>query len=196
MGGGVQACTDGCGTVFKLSQVGGVWTETQLHLFQGYPSDGGEPVGNLAFDAAGNLYGTTEEGGGSSACNAGVGCGTVFKLTPSGGTWVESLLHTFNNTPDGKYPNYITLDSAGNLFGTTAAGGGCYDSDVCGTVYELSPAGSSWHETILHSFQYGQFPDGLSPLGGVVFAPDGNLYGTTREGGTMSGEGTVFQIKP
>lgn len=199
LGGGIQTCYEGCGTVFKLSQVGGVWTETQLYLFQGHPSDGGTPIGNLAFDAAGNLYGTTDFGGGSIACNAGEGCGTVFKLTPSGGTWTETLIHTFNNAPDGRYPNYITLDSMGNLFGTTSEGGsGCgSDPHHCGTVYELSPSGSQWHETILHSFQLGQFSqDGRNPLGGVIFAPDGNLYGTTLTGGTMSGEGTVFEVKP
>jgi uncharacterized repeat protein (TIGR03803 family) len=200
LGGGVQSCYDGCGTVFKLSQQGGVWTETQLYLFQGYPSDGGNPIGNLVFDGAGNLFGTTQFGGGSTACNSGIGCGTAFKLTPSGGTWTEALIHTFAGIPDGVYPNRIVLDGKGNLFGTTYEGGtqnGCLGIYNCGTVYELSPTGSNWTETRLHNFQAGNnTSDGGNPLGGVIFGPSGNLYGTTLDGGVHSGEGTVFVVKP
>ena len=198
-GGGQGQCYLGCGTVFELSHSGGSWTETQLYTFSGYPSDGANPRSVLGRDTAGNFYGTTTFGGGSVNCNAGEGCGTAFKLTLSAGIWSEKIIHVFNNDPDGKYPNYITLDSAGNVFGTTQEGGnGCaFDSNHCGTVYELSTNGSNWKETILHSFQPGQFSqDGRNPFSGVIFAPDGNLYGTTLGGGTMSGEGTVFQIKP
>ena len=188
----------GPGTVFKLSQQGGVWTETQLYRFQGYPIDGSYPIGNLAFDSAGNLYGATNHGGSSRACNGGVGCGIVFTLSPSGSTWVEQQIHTFTSAPDGKYPNYVTIDSAGNLFGTTEEGGsGCLPDHDCGTVYELSPNGSNWQETILHNFQRnGITQDGRNPKGGVTLGPDGNLYGTTLGGGTMSGEGTVFEVEP
>ena len=109
------------------------WTETILHSFTG--TDGENPyTGNLVFDSAGNIYGTTRSGGEFDA-------GAVYKLTRNGNSWTESVLHSFADSNDGRFPwAGVTLDSAGNVYGTTTAGG-AYDY---GTVYELSPSGSGW----------------------------------------------------
>jgi len=134
---GGSKCNYGCGTVFKLTNVGGIkWKENILHTF-GTGRDGTYPEGNLIFDKAGNLYGTTNEGGGSSSCS--FGCGTVFQLSPtSDGRWHERILHHFNGTPhDGVGPaSGLIFGSEGELYGTTLG------SDVFnlgGTVYEITP---------------------------------------------------------
>jgi uncharacterized repeat protein (TIGR03803 family) len=176
--------TIGYGTVFELTPTGGgTWTEV-LHSF-GDGTDGLYPWAGLIFDAAGNLYGTTSEGGTYDG-------GTVFELTPAaGGGWTEKVLHSFGNGNDGAYPHYAGLifDAAGNLYGTTS-GGGTYGG---GTVFELTPAGGgSWTETVLHSF--GNGTDGAEPYAGLVFDAVGNLYGTTLGGGTYN-YGTVFELQ-
>jgi uncharacterized repeat protein (TIGR03803 family) len=140
----------------------------------------------LIFDAAGNLYGTTTQGGT-------YGWGTAFELSPTGsGQWVETILYNFNNdniTGAGPYSKLI-FDAKGNLYGTTE-GGGTYDS---GVVFKLTPAtGGAWTETVLYNF--GVVGDGVYPLGCLVFGAGGNLYGTTDNGGT-TGYGTVFEITP
>ena len=181
------------GTAFELTPNGsGSWTETQIYSF-GNGSDGTTPVAGMIFDASGNLYGTTSAGGT-------YGFGTVFELTPNGsGSWTETVLYNFGPAPDGQEPLAgLVFDAAGNLYGTTEQGGnlgfpcGTYG---CGTVFELTPNGSGgWTETILHRFGYGT--DGLQPLyGSLIFDAAGNLYGTTREGGTYS-TGTVFELMP
>lgn len=152
------------------------WTHTVLHLFAG--SDGWGPTGDLVFDLAGNLYGTTFEGGSH-------GQGAVYELTPSNGGWTESVLYSFMGGTDGENTNAgVIFDKFGNLYGTTTYGG-MYNcgNQGCGTVYELTPSGSGWTKTILYNFQGrsdGDFP------GGLVFDDSGNLYGTTsmavREG--------------
>ena len=184
------------GTVFKLTQgSGGTWTNTVLYAFTN-GTDGGQPVGSLVFDASGNLYGTTTAGGDPACTSLGGFCGVVFKLTPgSGGTWTESVIHSFTG-PDGLFPTAgLIMDSAGNLYGTTGQGGTFGN----GTVFELSPAsGGAWTETVLHSFNArteGRGPDSL-----LVFDSAGNLYGTTNEGGGSGcasvGCGTVFELLP
>jgi uncharacterized repeat protein (TIGR03803 family) len=195
----------GCGTVFELSpSTGGAWTETVLHSF-GTGSDGALPVAGLIFDAAGNLYGTSVDGGTSGTGCYGYGCGTVFELSPSaGGTWTESILYNFcsaSGCADGASPRAgLIFDPAGNLYGTTYQGGayvtGC-SGHGCGTVFELSPsAGSAWTETVAYSF-HGK--DGRGPYAGLVFDAVGNLYGTTS-GGSGSSRckqatcGTVFEL--
>jgi uncharacterized repeat protein (TIGR03803 family) len=117
----------GGGTVFKLTpQSGGTWAESVLYSFCGLRDTcaaGSDPIGNLVFDAAGNLYGTTADGGLSSLC-AGNGCGVVFKLTPQlTGSWTEKVLHTFNGRDGANSPSSLIFDGAGNLYGTTASGG-------------------------------------------------------------------------
>jgi uncharacterized repeat protein (TIGR03803 family) len=183
----------GCGTVFELSPAaGGGWTETILHDFNFNGTDGVNPSGTLIFDAAGNLYGTTQ-GGGTGACNSGFNsCGTVFELMPkAGGGWTETILHSFgSNSRDGYFPSAgLIFDGAGNLYGTTLTGG----AYGFGTVFELTPKGGGWAEKLLHSFD-GR--DGASPLASLIFDAAGNLYGTTRLGGGNRQAGTVFELMP
>jgi uncharacterized repeat protein (TIGR03803 family) len=182
------------GTVFELSPtVGGGWTETVLHNFNQNGTDGALPSAALIFDAAGNLYGTTSAGGLYYD-------GTVFELSPTvGGGWTETVLHNFNqNGTDGVSPSGgLIFDAAGNLYGTTFAGGLYLD----GTVFELSPAGGgAWTETVLYTFcSQNDCRDGSFPAAGLIFDAAGNLYGTTQGSGSMSnlyyGE-TVFELRP
>jgi len=185
----VSGGTRNGGTVFKLTpKSGGGWTESVLHSFTG-GGDGYSPFGGVVFDHAGNLYGTTYEGGHGSV-------GTVFTLQPgSGGTWTEKVLHHFRAGTDGSYPHDgLILDSAGNLYGTTAAGGR-YD----GVVFKLTPnSGGAWTETVIHRFDVA---NGEGPYAGLTFDDQGNLYGTTIEGGytTLCGNagcGVVFKLVP
>ena len=122
---------NGLGSVFKLTQSSnGKWSERELYSFEA-GTDGNSPTSTLVFDAQGNLYGTTSAGGDSN------GDGTVFKLTPaSGGRWKESVVHRFENSPDGANPYYgMALDRAGNLYGTTAIGG----AQGQGVIFEIIP---------------------------------------------------------
>jgi uncharacterized repeat protein (TIGR03803 family) len=189
----------GCGTVFELTPNGsGGWTETVLYSFcsQANCTDGGLPSAGLVRDAAGNLYGTTEQGGTN-------GYGTAFELTPNGsGGWTENVLHSFNNNgSDGNRPSgTLTFDTAGNLYGTTQFGGAGCSPGGCGTVFELSPSqGGGWTEQVLYSFAGGNYGDGASPVAGLTLAA-GNLYGTTTGGGVVGpggGDGgTVFELSP
>ncbi len=190
-GGGTGACQGGCGTVFEVSPDG---TEKTLYNFGPSP-DGNFPTGALLRDAAGNFYGTTEFGG-SGPCF--LGCGTVFKLTPSG---EESVLYSFTNGSDGGDPNGpLVHDSAGNLYGTAFAGGkpGCgYASVGCGTVFEVTQDGV---ETVVWTFG-GPPADGANPEGGLARDQAGNLYGATYYGGSSTacndagvGCGIVFKL--
>ena len=189
-GGGSGCGGSGCGTVFNLKpppsvppNVFGAWTETVLYSFQG-GSDGAYPgFGDLVFDPSGNIYGTTGNGGNANA-------GMVFQLTPSGGGWRENVLYTFTGGYDGNGPlGGVILGSAGNLYGTTFQGGdGSCLYGPCGTVFELTPSGSGYIETVLHNFQGGS--DGSNPIGGVAQGNYGTI-GTTSIGGTNGG-GTAF----
>ena len=198
-GGGVY----GSGTVFKLSQRHGLWSEEILHSFDGDTRDGGEPGYGVTFDGAGNLYGATPFGGTEGM----QGWGTAFKLTPSGGgKWKETVLHRFNRAKfDGGYVSSgLVLDKSGNLYGTTNWGGkyACPGSGGlgCGVVFKLTPQpDGKWIESVLHSF--GHHNDGMFPLGGIVFDSSGNLFGVTDQGGHFGGIcgygcGTVFEIIP
>jgi uncharacterized repeat protein (TIGR03803 family) len=181
------------GTAFQLTPTSTVpWKETILHSFTGVNGDGFFPLGGLVIDAAGNLYGTTSQGLFTG--------GIVFELTPgSNGLWTESILHTFIASGDGSFPvGGLTLDSSGNLYGTTSSGG----SVAQGTVFEMTPAAvGTWTESILYSFKGGS--DGAGPWAAVVFDSAGNLYGTTKAGGggvncgpQAGGCGTVFKLAP
>jgi uncharacterized repeat protein (TIGR03803 family) len=177
----------GCGTVFELTpnKTSADWTETILHSFcaPGAQVDGSGPWGGLVFDAAGNLYGTTSEGG-LGQCS----CGVAFELTPAaGGNWTEQVLYNFGDTADGSNPNAgLVLDAAGNLYGTTANGGSsCYYGFGCGVVFELSPAdGGTWTEKLLYIFT-----EGGNPNSTLIFDKVGNLYGSTMWSG-------VFELAP
>jgi uncharacterized repeat protein (TIGR03803 family) len=191
-----SACADrGCGTVFEIAPNG---METILYTFQG-GGDGGVPYAGLIRDNSGNLYGTTNLGGINNPSNCGggdLGCGTVFKVTQSG---TESVVYDFQGGSGGWAPEAgLTMDSAGNLYGTTAGGGGAaYCEFGCGTVFEVAADGT---ETVLYSFQGGN--DAWDPVAGVVRDKTGNLYGTTFAGGgahcahVADGCGTVFKLTP
>jgi hypothetical protein len=186
---------------------GGWASEKVLYTFTG--GDSGEyPQRPLAQDAAGNLYGTAVDGGSTNYCSP--GCGVVFKLTRnSNGSWTESVIHTFmGGSEDGATPQAgVTLDSKGNLYGTTSRGGPgvclIFNIDIgCGIVYKLSPeAGGTWKETMIYAFTGGS--DGGDPLSGVIFDSQGNLYGTGAQWGIvigcpghLYGCGTVFELTP
>lgn len=170
--------------------------ERVLHRFE---KDGYNPAASLIFDAAGNLYGTTYRGGLYGVF------GTVFELMPTaGGGWTEKVLHVFGSSEDGQNPlASLIFDGAGNLYGTTQAGG-AYSN---GTVFELSPtAGGGWREKVLHSFNYKGGKDGYYPTAGLILDAAGNLYGTTSMGGiglctdfntgAVTGCGMVFELSP
>jgi uncharacterized repeat protein (TIGR03803 family) len=187
----------GAGVVYKVSpnRHSSGWTYAEIYTFQGSPfgkgNDGANPRAGVIFDAAGNLYGTTEWGGTA-------GLGTVFKLTPnSEGGWSESILHTFSGGGDGGHPfvGSLAFDAYGNLYGTTSGGAGTGSE---GTVYRLSPNDDgTWTEAILYAFSGGA--DGSNPLGNVVLDAAGNVYGTTVNGGAYGSRGSggvVFEITP
>ncbi len=184
------------GTVFELTQTpDGSWKEKVLYSFGGFESDGVLPYSGVTFDAAGNLYGTTLEGG--TWCS----CGTVFELSPTaGGGWKEKILHRFQiNGVDGINPvGGVILDAAGNLYGTASEGGdpqcvGNSELPGCGAVFELLPnLDGTWTETVLYAFS-ANFWDGVSPYSSLAFDRAGNLYGTTFDGG-RGGNGTVFEL--
>jgi uncharacterized repeat protein (TIGR03803 family) len=191
------------GTVFELSPgTGGGWTERVLYSF-GNGSDGADPMASLTFDSAGNLYGTTYKGGS-------YGYGTVFELSPaSGGLWTESVLHSFGSGTDGRNPEAkLTIDSAGNLYGTTVYGGtytcGVGPTANCGVVFELSPTEGGWTEAVLHNFGKGctlrlSECDGANPTAGVTFNSEGYLFGTTLYGGYSEDDcfcGAVYEMRP
>lgn len=173
------------GDVFELKPAGnGTWTESVLYTFTSY-SDGVNPESALAMDSSGNLFGTTVYGGDTS-CGGGYGCGEVFELTNSGGVWTKTTVHAFTDTPDGHAPMAgVTLDAAGNMFGTTSNGG----NSGTGALYEISPTSGGWTESVVYSFSDGA--DGGFPATPVTFDAKGNLFGTAQFGGT-AGDGVAF----
>jgi uncharacterized repeat protein (TIGR03803 family) len=192
-GGGLSTCgqyVPSCGTAFKMSLgQDGSWTESVIYEFKGGSDDGAEPSSSLIFDDSGNLYGTTT-GGGNISC--GIGCGTVFKLSPNqGGTWTESIIYSFQGGANGFSPYTVIFDGAGNLYGVAEVCSPC-----SGAVFRLTPSqGGSWTESLLYTFAGGQ--DGSEPNGPLGFDIAGNLYGTTVGGGTSACEcGTVYELSP
>ena len=194
--GGMTGCADnaGCGIVFRLRPplsicrtVSCAWTETILYRFNG-GSDGGNPVGDLVFDQAGNVYGSTS-GGGSASCDYRPSdpCGVVYLLSSAGS---ENVLYQLPGGSGGSYPEAgVTFDSAGDLLGTTSTSG----AGASGTIFELTPSGSGWAPSNVYQFQSGA--GGQNPWAGLVADASGNLYGSTTTGGSNGG-GTVYELSP
>ncbi len=178
--------TSNSGTVFNLRPFPTVcktalcpWTETVLFSFNPTNDDAANPDGDLVFDDARNIYGTTSSGGYN-------GDGVVYELTSSG---VETVLHRFTSGDDGALPYGGVIFNSGKLYGTTFVGG----PGALGTVYELTPADGGWTESIIASFQ--DDGNGDKPHAGLIF-DSGNLYGTTVETEAGGGGGTVFELTP
>ncbi len=184
MGGPYPCGNFTCGTVFELSSVSGSgWKEQVLYTFTG-GADGANPLSKPVFDAAGNLYGTTD-GGGTSFL------GTVFELSPLvGGGWTESVPHSFAGGKDGQAPQAaVVFDARGNLYGATVRGG----STDTGVVFRLAPAGGgNWNETILHSLPGNSRDPAFQS--GVVLGQGGKLFGTI--GGSTTSGGGVYELTP
>lgn len=175
--GGNNGCRNGCGVVFELSPAaGGGWTQTVIYAFKGGTTDTSAPSTDLIFDAHGNLF------GGSNATPA------IYELTPGAdNTWSEKVV--FSLTSLGSQPgSHLAFDSKGNLYGSLFQSGD-------GAVFQLTPQSSgSWTGGLIYSFT-GTNSDGNRPFGGVVLDSEGNVYGTTQEGGTKN-EGTVYKLTP
>ena len=170
----------GYGTVFELVNSSGTYTQGILHDF-GATGDGLGPSG-LLMDSSGNLYGTTGSGGAS-------GAGIAYELVNSGGNYSEKILYSFGaTTSDGVNPSSsLIMDLAGNLYGTTLAGG----ASGFGTVFELVNSSGNYTEKILYSF-VGSPSDGEYPIA-LLMDSTGNLYGAADGGGT-AGDGAVFEL--
>ena len=186
-GGDGNGCRElhGCGILYSLKPRDADalrgWQETVVFMFgdlQGNNPDRGD----LVFDRASNLYGTTRNGGAHEQ-------GTVYELTPNqGGGWTEQVIHSFTGSPDGASPlDGLVLDGTGKLYGTTSAGG----VGGWGTIYQLTSTASGWIESVLHNFQNGT--DGRIPISNMIFDDSGNLYGVTETGGGDRGA-TLFDL--
>jgi len=187
LNGGASSCN--CGTVFELTKSGSTWKETVLHAFLGYgQKDGYSPEAGLSFDTAGDLYGTTYQGGVNNV-------GSVFQLTPTKTSWKYKVIHSFNNQNGGaSYPiGGITQGPDGYYYGTTYYGGAAYNA---GTVYRLFLARSTWIEQTIFYFLEGG--DGIYPDSSLTIDSKGNLYDTTLYGAAAetcsNGCGTVFKL--
>ena len=189
--GGNSQGNDSGGVVFQLRPApnsGGrtvsPWIETVLYAFASYYGDGAWPYyGDLLFDQAGNIYGTTFTGG--YECGDAAWCGTVYKLTHKGGGWAETILYAFPTLGVGFPQAGVIFDAVGNLYGTT--------TDGDGAVFQLIPSGAGWSERTIHEFNGGT--DGLLSIGGLIRDPAGNVYGGTAEGGANNA-GAVYELTP
>lgn len=163
------------GIVYELSPSPNGWTMSVLHTFGG--GDGENPRGGVVFDNAGNLYGTTLEGGDG-------GAGVVYELTPTGSGWAYHVLYSFNYESGPQEPTgNLIIDASGNLYGTTNG----YSGFGSGSVWELSAANGSWNLSVLAQFE------GLEgPLGGLLMDQAGNLYGASF----VNYYGNVFELSP
>ena len=180
--GGAGSCDGGCGVVFKLTNADGAWTQSVIHTFTG-GDDGSGPGSPVAFDARGNIYGTTPTGGED-------GMGVVYQLRPKvAGGWVLQVIHAFSGGADGAggSAGKLLIDAEGDLFGVCTAGG----ANGFGTAYEISPRQGQWEFATLYAFQ--DQPDGALPYGGLVADKTGNLYGTTYYAGAND-QGTVYRL--
>jgi uncharacterized repeat protein (TIGR03803 family) len=155
-----------------------------------------------------NFYGTTAYGGSGTCANGFgvIGCGTVFKLTPSG---TQTVLYNFtydsttNTAVNGAYPyGGLVQGKDGNFYGTTSGGGNagavCNGNLGCGVIFKITPAGKF---TLLHTFQgaLAKIPEGGGPVGRLILASNGTFYGTTYSGGLVqnfANQGTIFAVSP
>jgi uncharacterized repeat protein (TIGR03803 family) len=174
------------------------WTSTYLHTF-GTGLDGAYPNSPVVLDGAGNIYGTTQSGGNFDG-------GTVWKLMPvtvgnKKGTYKETILHSFNSTKNGFFPYAgVTLDSSGNVYGTTADGGKYGGDFGGGTIFKMTASGTTYTYKLLWNFNG---IDGYVPFYSPIVGSSGNLYGTTTYGGPgydysnrTSGYGLVYELEP
>lgn len=194
----------GYGTVYSLKHAGSSWVVFPLYSFSG-GSDGANPWTRVNLGPNGSLYGSTFAGGIPGCAFQGRnGCGVIFNLKPHSHSvctnipcpWDESVLYSFTGGSDGWLPEGDLLFQSGNIIGTTQDGGvynNCNGFTGCGVVFQLTPSGSSWTESVLWSF--GNGTDGVIPLSGVVPDRSGNLYGAALAGGTY-GYGGVYQLTP
>jgi len=192
----------GSGVVFRLSPpatAGDTWSESVLYTFGGGSGDGASPsINGVVFDAAGNLYGTTTEGGPVVAHNVicGRGCGVVYELTPStaeGAEWTETVIHFFNFGQGGNPSGNLAFDSHGNLYGV-ASSGGLHDGGVAYRMLKPTTPGGDWNYKVIYAFG-ATATDSAYPTWGLTFHGRGILYGTAFQGGDSS-NGTVFQLLP
>jgi len=177
---------NGAGVVFLLRRdSGGVWRLRPVYAFQGRP-DAGFPYGGLRFDPAGNLFGTTYSDGAN-------GFGAVYELTRSGGTWLESVVYSFQGGTDGIGPiSNVVFDWVGNVYGTTSEGGG--PGCGCGVIFKLARGGSgAWTESVVHDFAGP--PDAAFAYNGMVSDGTGHFFGATVQGG-VDNEGAVYEFTP
>jgi uncharacterized repeat protein (TIGR03803 family) len=172
--------TYGYGTVFELVPSRGGWSPNTLYSFQ-YTPDGGFPYAGLIFDQSGNLYGTASAGGPGDG-------GTAFELKSSGGGWTYELINGFSGMRGGPEAS-LTMDAAGNLYGTTV-GDGVYGF---GSVFELTPSRDGWTYTSFHDFTGGS--DGAYPVSSLLLDRNGNVFGTAYLGGDYAA-GVIFEITP
>jgi len=191
------------GTVYELTPGESGWSYTQLYSFCAQQScaDGSTPVGGVLLDQSGVLYGTTGEGGCSSSCNIDGGAGVAFELSSSGGSWKETVLHTFCSLAqcaDGENPTAnLAQDAAGNLFGVAGWGGGT-GKHTGGALYKIIPNGAQSQQTVLYDFcKLKDCKDGQSPVGAPLLDSAGNIFGVTDEGGgndeVTNGAGIAYE---
>jgi uncharacterized repeat protein (TIGR03803 family) len=177
----------GSGTVFQLSPTPNGWVHTVLYSFTG-GADGGEPYKGVTLDRDGNLYGTAVTGG-SGNCEG--GCGVIYKLTNTKGSWTQKVVHAFTGGDDGSGPgSRVTVDRVGNIYGMTPTGG----AYGLGTIYQIRPlsTGAATFK-VIHTFTGGT--DGSNGSAGRMILRDGRLYGAATTGGS-NGSGVVFELTP
>lgn len=171
--------------MYQLTHSENGWTGTDIYDFTG-GADGAYPVAGIIVDTEGNLYGATSVAGSGNG-------GTVFELSPSGGSWNYTLLYSFAGPNNGRQVvgpvGNLVLDAAGNLYGTTISDG----AHGYGAVFKLTHSNGNWTYTALHDFTNGA--DGSYPYANLVFDGNGNIYGTASGGGAF-GVGVVFEITP
>jgi uncharacterized repeat protein (TIGR03803 family) len=176
--------TYGDGVVFMLTLAG---KETVLYEFKGQANgDGAAPHGHLAFDANGNIYGTTQAGGTN-------GTGTVYELSPkSGGGWKEKVLYSFSasGTTDGTDPSAgMTIAADGTMYSTTPDGG-AYQA---GVIFSMKKTSKGWKQTVIKNLDNSS--TGGYPYEGLMMDTAGNLYGAAPTGGA-SGQGVIYRLSP